>query len=202
MAEESVSYERFQQKVQEVQELKNKIADLESKQSESAKVERVATKHAERIVELEAQLNSTRHQHEMALTMSDMGLTDPEIRETVEWQYGKLQGEDRPAFGEWLGGIKENPDQAPAVLRPFLSKPAPSPEPEAKPAPTTTRQPLPNPDNGARQVAGAPAGYTAQSIKNMSLAEFAQAMPALDAAIPSLGLRASAYFPKGGDGNG
>ena len=55
--------------------------------------------------------------------LSEQGFTDPEIRDAVEWSYERaMKGqEERVPLGEWIASIKENPENAPAVLRPHLT---------------------------------------------------------------------------------
>ena len=50
--------------------------------------------------------------------LSEQGFTDPELREAVEWAYQRSKSE--APLDEWIKGIKENPSEAPLVLRPHL----------------------------------------------------------------------------------
>lgn len=49
------------------------------------------------------------------------GLTDPEAQVVARTLYGQLAEKDRPAFGDWLGGLKADPTKAPRSLAPWLT---------------------------------------------------------------------------------
>jgi len=86
---------------------------------------------------------------------STLGQTDPEAVELVQWSYGRLPQENRPALGDWLGAVKADPQAAPLAIRHLLpqaanSAPVPVPGPQA---PTQVTSPRAAPS----AVAGAPA---------------------------------------------
>ena len=67
------------------------------------------------------------------------GLTDPEAQVVARTLYGQLAEKDRPAFGDWLGGLKADPTKAPRSLAPWLTPPAGSGAGASGQAAATTR---------------------------------------------------------------
>lgn len=84
---------------------------------------------------------------------STLGQTDPEAVELVQWSYGRLPAENRPALDTWLQGVKADPAAAPLAIRHLLPQAAnQAPAPGAPPAPQPT-----SPRASPSAVAGAPA---------------------------------------------
>ena len=71
--------------------------------------------------------------------IANHGITDPEIRDLVEWQFSKaMEGKakkDKVSLATWLGGMKEGGD-IPVVLKPYLGEIA-----SAAAQPATASQP-------------------------------------------------------------
>ena len=103
--------------------------------NQSGELQKIS-KLQEQISTLESSLQDAESRFSRVSMLSELGFTDPEIREAVEWSYERaMKGqEERVPMGDWIKGIKENPDTAPAVLKPHLqSKAAPEASPEASP---------------------------------------------------------------------
>ena len=113
-----------------------------------------------RVQELESQLQSEKNRFSRHTAMADNGWTDPDIREAVEWSYDKAMRntpkKDQIPLAEWLRTIKENPDNAPSILRPHLKQPEQAAPEQA--APEQAQEPIqdvpsllpPRTNNGAR----------------------------------------------------
>jgi hypothetical protein len=71
--------------------------------------------------------------------LSEQGFTDPDLREAVEWAYQRSKSE--ASLEDWIKGIKDNPAEAPIVLRPHLLAKA-SPETTAEAAPGAEAAPI------------------------------------------------------------
>jgi len=94
------------------------------------------SKLQEKITTLKSSLEDAENRFSRVSMLSDLGFTDPDIREAVEWSYERaMRGQEkRVPMGDWIKGIKENPESAPAILKPHLqSKAAPEASPEASP---------------------------------------------------------------------
>jgi TolA-binding protein len=103
--------------------------------NQSGELQKIS-KLQEHISTLESSLQDAESRFSRVSMLSELGFTDPEIREAVEWSYERaMKGqEERVPMGDWIKGIKENPDTAPAVLKPHLqSQAAPEASPEASP---------------------------------------------------------------------
>jgi len=103
--------------------------------NQSGELQKIS-KLQEQISTLESSLQDAESRFSRVSMLSELGFTDPEIREAVEWSYERaMRGqEERVPMGDWIKGIKENPEAAPAILKPHLqSKAAPEASPEASP---------------------------------------------------------------------
>jgi len=129
-----VPYERFETAVREKQAMAAEVATLKTEVQGLA--ERAATAGT-----LASELETWKTKAAEAegrfgrykAIGSALDTSDPDAIEAVEWQYGKLPEEGRPELEPWLTDLKAKPEEAPAVLRPWLqpsdgggkAKPAP-----------------------------------------------------------------------------
>lgn len=90
-----------------------------------------------KIEELQAQLTDANTRYDRHNAMAQNGFTNPELRDAVEWAYNKaMQGNETPTpLADWLASIKEDPNNAPLVLRPHLQT---TPQPVDPSTPTAT----------------------------------------------------------------
>lgn len=107
---------------------------LDVSQGEMVKMESLN----EQIQQLNEQLKKSESKYQRHLSISEMGIQDPEIIEMVEWAYNRAtkDQEKAPELGDWLQEIKKDPTKAPKVLVPHLqletataTEPAPGTEP-------------------------------------------------------------------------
>jgi len=94
----------------------------------------------EKVSTLEQSLQDAESKYSRVSMLSEQGFTDPDLREAVEWAYQRSKSES--SLEDWIKGIKENPAEAPIVLRPHLLAKA-SPETTAEAAPSTEAAPIP-----------------------------------------------------------
>ena len=80
---------------------------------------------AQQIDELTGKLQQSESRYSLHTTMATHGFTDPDLRDAVEWAYNRalknVDEKEKVAIDTWLATIKENPDTAPAILKPHLS---------------------------------------------------------------------------------
>jgi hypothetical protein len=96
----------------------------------------------EKVSTLEQSLQDAESKYSRVSMLSEMGFTDPDLRDAVEWAYSRANSE--ASLQEWIQGIKENPAEAPLVLRPHLqSKQAPEAAPTAEAAPEASPEAAP-----------------------------------------------------------
>lgn len=87
----------------------------------------------EKVTTLEQSLQDAESKYTRVSMLSEQGFTDPDLREAVEWAYQRSKSES--SLEDWIKGIKENPAEAPIVLRPHLLAKA-TPETTAEAAPS------------------------------------------------------------------
>lgn len=89
-----------------------------------------------------------------------LGTTDPDVIGVFDQRYRALPEKDRPTRADWVGVLKGQPDQAPTLLRPWLSGgvQAPSQEKPSKP-------PQPRNPGGGTTPPSAPAALSQEQIR-------------------------------------
>jgi len=92
----------------------------------------------EKVSTLEQSLQEAESKYSRVSMLSDLGFTDPDLRDAVEWAYSIANSED--SLEDWIKGIKDNPEEAPMVLRPHLQAKA-TQETTAEAAPSTSAAP-------------------------------------------------------------
>ena len=93
----------------------------------------------EKVTTLEQSLLEAESKYSRVSMLSDMGFTDPDLRDAVEWAYSRANSED--SLEDWIKGIKENPAEAPMVLRPHLQAKA-TPEAAAESTQSAESEPV------------------------------------------------------------
>lgn len=99
--------------------------------NQSGELQKISTLQ-EKVTTLEQSLQDAESKYTRVSMLSDMGFTDPDLRDAVEWAYSRANSE--ASLEDWIKGIKENPGEAPLVLRPHLQATAPEITAEAAPA--------------------------------------------------------------------
>ena len=121
-----------------VQELESQLEDM------SGKV-KGAEAMASQLATLQDELAVSNQRYERHQAIAAQGITDPEVRDLVEWQYNKAMDskakKDRIPMGEWMATMKEG-GEVPTVLKPyFQAQEAPQNAPqEATQTNTDTKQ--------------------------------------------------------------
>lgn len=142
----SIPYARFSQVVTERNSLKSQLADLTRQvgdlTSSGATVEGLTAQ----LREAQADAATARSRFDTYRTIAGAGITDPDLVEAVEWQYGRLPTEDRPPLADLLSTWAESPAEAPSILRGLFSPTTPS-----TPASTVAPRPPSSPVGGAAE---------------------------------------------------
>tara|TARA_R110002020_G_scaffold395103_1_gene605219 strand:+ start:85 stop:717 length:633 start_codon:yes stop_codon:yes gene_type:complete len=100
--------------------------------------------------------SNTRYSRHSAI--ANHGITNPEVRDLVEWQYSKAMDgrakKNHQTMGDWLDGMKQEGADVPHILKPYLSEqpnPVPSQSaPQATPVPQA--KPVPQSNNGVHST--------------------------------------------------
>jgi len=136
------------------------LRERNSLQERAARADTLATA----LQEAQAKIQATEQQFTTFRTVaSTLGQTDPEAVELVQWSYGRLPSENRPALETWLTGVKADPSAAPLAIKHLLGAPpvsqapapspvqgSPRPQPAASPAGTPQTNPAPSDADIAR----------------------------------------------------
>jgi len=135
----SIPYARFERVVAERNTLKTQLDDLAEQVQTLSERSATADTLASQLRDAQADAASARSRFDSYRTIAGAGITDPDLVEAVEWQYGRLPAEERPALAEVLSGWSATPDEAPAILRPVfqsLAAPVEASTPRAPRPPT------------------------------------------------------------------
>jgi hypothetical protein len=104
-------------------------AELDNLKSEYSSIqERVKGVDAlhSQIANLQEDLSHANTRYNRHSSIASHGITNPEVRDLVEWQYSKAMEskpkKDKVSMGEWLDGMKAEGAQVPHVLKPFFEK--------------------------------------------------------------------------------
>ena len=98
--------------------LESQISDMESKVKNTEAM-------TSQLAQLRDELAVSNQRYERHSAIANHGITDPEIRDLVEWQFNKaMEGKpkkDKVSLATWLGSMKEGGD-IPVVLKPYLGE--------------------------------------------------------------------------------
>ena len=100
-----------------------KVTELEEQLSSMNEKVKGVDAMASQLSQLQDELAVSNQRYERHSAIASHGITDPEIRDLIEWQYNKsMDGrlkKDKVPLSEWIGGMKEN-GEVPLVLQPYF----------------------------------------------------------------------------------
>jgi len=105
----------------------NRVQELESQLGEmSSKIQGVDAM-ASQLAQLQDELSLSNQRYERHQAIASQGITDPEVRDLIEWQYSKAMEtkakKDKVTLGEWMNSMKES-GEVPTVLKPYFEQPS------------------------------------------------------------------------------
>ena len=122
----------------------SRLSEYQSKLDEASAKIGLVDNLTQQVESLQGELTTANSRYERHTVISQYGITDNGVRDAVEWAYEReMSGrakKDRQALGDWMQTIHQNPDSAPAVLRPFISAPQASEQTEQTAQPQMTQQ--------------------------------------------------------------
>ena len=130
-----------------------KVSELEAQlETMNEKVKGVDAM-ASQLSQLQDELAVSNQRYERHSAIASHGITDPEIRDLIEWQYtkamdGKTQ-KDKQSLSEWISGMGES-GEIPTVLQPYFriteeGQETPAPAQGQAPAQSQAPSPTSNP---------------------------------------------------------
>jgi len=103
-----------------VQELESQLGEM------SSKIQGVDAM-ASQLAQLQDELSLSNQRYERHQAIAAQGITDPEVRDLIEWQYSKAMEtkakKDKVSLGEWMNSMKES-GEVPTVLKPYFEQPS------------------------------------------------------------------------------
>jgi len=122
----------------------SRLSEYQSKLDEASAKIGLVDNLTQQVESLQGELTTANSRYERHTVISQYGITDNGVRDAVEWAYEReMSGrakKDRQALGDWMQTIHQNPDSAPAVLRPFISAPQASEQTEQAAQPQMQQQ--------------------------------------------------------------
>ena len=112
----------------------SRLSEYQSKLDESSAKIGLVDNLTQQVESLRGELTTANSRYERHTVISQYGITDNGVRDAVEWAYEReMQGrnkKDQMPLSDWMQTIHQNPESAPAVLRPFISAPQASEQTE------------------------------------------------------------------------
>ena len=155
--QQTVPYERFAQKVQEIKALETKLAEAAQASDLAAAWE---TKHNE----LTATFESERAAWNQKSALYQAGISDPDVSELARWRFEKSGSEN---FAEWLETDAKNDP----ILKTHLTKPEAPPAPAPEPPATQQATPQPSPNTGTRSAPPPRGEFSPEAVQKMTVEE-------------------------------
>lgn len=110
-----------------------RIADSESRATAAeAKLAALEKKQASfdvltgQLNDLQSKLDESKQRFDSYQTITQHGVTEPDLIKTMMWKYSEhvkdMSDKEKPALNDWIQGFKDDPQTAPASLKPhFIS---------------------------------------------------------------------------------
>ena len=115
--------ERLSKVTENKRSAEKRVSELESQFEDMSSKVKGAEAMASQLATLQDELAISNQRYERHQAIAAQGITDPEVRDLVEWQYNKAMDskakKDRVPMGEWMANMKEG-GEVPTVLRPYF----------------------------------------------------------------------------------
>lgn len=96
-------------------EAETKVEEMNDHLIQAAEKMKTVDNLTEQIYGLKEELSNANSKYERHAAIASLGIQDPDVRDALEWQYQRSNTDE--SFGEWMNGLKENPENAPSFLR-------------------------------------------------------------------------------------
>lgn len=115
--------ERLSKVTENKRSAEKRVSELESQLEDMSSKVKGAEAMASQLATLQDELAVSNQRYERHQAIAAQGITDPEVRDLVEWQYNKAMDskakKDRIPMGEWMATMKEG-GEVPTVLKPYF----------------------------------------------------------------------------------
>jgi hypothetical protein len=96
-------------------EAETQIEEMNQRLVEAGEKLKTVDNLTEQIYGLKEELQNANTKYERHAAIAELGIQDPDVRDALEWQYQRT--DTKESFGDWMKGLKENPENAPSFLR-------------------------------------------------------------------------------------
>lgn len=115
--------ERLSKVTENKRSAEKRVTELEAQLEDMSSKVKGAEAMASQLASLQDELAISNQRYERHQAIAAQGITDPEVRDLVEWQYNKAMDskakKDRIPMGEWMATMKEG-GEVPTVLKPYF----------------------------------------------------------------------------------
>jgi len=115
--------ERLSKVTENKRSAEKRVSELEAQLEDMSGKVKGAEAMASQLASLQDELAVSNQRYERHQAIAAQGITDPEVRDLVEWQYNKAMDskakKDRVPMGEWMATMKEG-GEVPTVLKPYF----------------------------------------------------------------------------------
>lgn len=160
--------ERIRALSAERRQLREQLAELQSRYEQASELVRQADTYKATASEWEAKFKQAGQTWETERELFKRGITDQEGMDFVRLAYDRLPAEGRPALGDWLAET----DKLPKAVRAYLPEASQAPAPALTPTPAPTVAP-PRANAAATSAPAASSAFAPEAISRMSPQEYA-----------------------------
>ena len=146
--------EKISKYAKRAREAETKVEEMNEQLIQAGEKLKTVDNLTEQIYTLKDELSNANTKYERHSAIAELGIQDPDVRDALEWQYQRSNTDE--SFGDWMKGLKENPENAPSFLRSHFQSSEP-PKMENKPVENVdttkeTPQPKTPPKTNAKTV--------------------------------------------------
>jgi len=160
--------ERIRSLSAERRQLREQLADLQSRYEQASELVKQADTYKATASEWETKFKQAGQTWETERELFKRGITDQEGMDFVRMAYDRLPAEGRPALGDWLAEA----DKLPKAVRAYMPDASPAPTAAPAPAPSPTVQ-TPRANAAATSAPASSSAFAPEAISRMSPQEYA-----------------------------
>jgi hypothetical protein len=107
--------EKISKYAKRAREAETKVEEMNEHLIQAGEKLKTVDQLTEQIYTLKDELSNANTKYERHSAIAELGIQDPDVRDALEWQYQRSNTDE--SFGDWMKGLKENPENAPSFLR-------------------------------------------------------------------------------------
>ena len=107
--------EKISKYAKRAREAETKMEEMNEQLIQAGEKLKTVDNLTEQIYTLKDELSNANTKYERHSAIAELGIQDPDVRDALEWQYQRSNTDE--SFGDWMKGLKENPENAPSFLR-------------------------------------------------------------------------------------